>query len=88
MRRDVKRFVAACIDCQMTKYSTQKQGGLLQPLPIPTQVWEDVSMDFMVGLPLSNGCTTIMVVVDRFSKYVHFAALPAFRCNGGRQIVH
>ncbi|XP_042032774.1 uncharacterized protein LOC121779504 [Salvia splendens] len=77
MRSDVKIFVAACVDCQTTKYSTQKPSGLLQPLPIPTQVWEDVSMDFIVGLPLSRGYTTIMVVVDRLSKYAHFAPLPA-----------
>ncbi|KAL1534405.1 hypothetical protein AAHA92_30586 [Salvia divinorum] len=77
MSRDVKKFVAACVDCQTTKYSTQKPAGLLQPLPIPTQVWEDVSMDFIVGLPLSKGYTTIMVAVDRLSKYAHFAPLPA-----------
>ena len=77
MQRDVKRFVAACVECQTTKYSTQKPGGLLQPLPIPTQVWDDVSMDFVVGLPLSKGYTTIMVAVDHLSKYAHFAPLPA-----------
>ena len=76
MRRDVKTFVAACITCQTTKYSTQKPAGLLQPLSIPTQVWEDVSMDFVVGLPSSRGYTTIMVAVDRLSKYAHFATLP------------
>lgn len=77
MHRDMKRFVDGCVECQTTKYSTQKPGGLLQPLPIPTQVWEDVSMDFVVGLPPSRGYTTTMVAVDRLSKYVHFAPLPA-----------
>lgn len=76
MRRDVKNFVAACYECQTTKYSTQKPSELLQPLPIPTQVWEDVSMDFITGLPQSRGFMAIMVVVDRLSKYAHFAPLP------------
>lgn len=75
MRRDVKKFVDACYTCQTTKYSTQKPAGLLQPLPIPTQVWEDVSIDFVTGLPQSRGYTAIMVVVDRLSKYAHFAPL-------------
>jgi len=49
--------------------------GLLQPIQILKEVWEDVSMDFIEGLPKSFGKEVIFVVVKRFNKYAHFAAL-------------
>jgi hypothetical protein len=52
-----------------------KPVGLLQSLPIPTTIWTDVSMDFIEGLPPSNGYTVIMVIVDCLTKYAYFAAL-------------
>ncbi|XP_060962287.1 uncharacterized protein LOC133032379 [Cannabis sativa] len=76
MRSDVKQFVATCTICQTVKHSTSAPYGLLQPLDIPERVWEDLAMDFIVGLPNSNGVTNILVVIDRFTKYAHFGALP------------
>ncbi|GKB71996.1 ty3-gypsy retrotransposon protein [Tanacetum coccineum] len=85
MRKSVKDYIKCCLVCQQTKYSTQAPpkspkggfpGGYLQPLPTPTAVWEDVSMDFITGLPNSKGVTVIFVVVDRFTKYAHFGTLP------------
>lgn len=76
MHRDIHDFISKCPTCQQTKYETKKLTGLLQTLPIPTTPWEDLSLDFITCLPKSQGYSTILVVVDRFSKGTHFGALP------------
>ncbi|GKB82655.1 ty3-gypsy retrotransposon protein [Tanacetum coccineum] len=76
MRKSVEEFIKQCVVCQQTKYSADAPGGYLQPLPTPSAVWEDVSMDFITGLPASRGITVILVVVDRLTKYAHFGTLP------------
>lgn len=64
-----------CAVCQQAKHEHCKTSGLLQPLPIPQAAWQDISLDFIEGLPNSEAYTVIMVVVDRFTKYTHFIAL-------------
>lgn len=76
LRADVTQFVNKCVDCQYTKYKTKKPAGLLCPLPAPHRPWEDLSLDFIVGLPPFHGNTVILVAVDRFSKGIHLGMLP------------
>ncbi|TQE12665.1 hypothetical protein C1H46_001685 [Malus baccata] len=75
IRKDTKQFVAECTECQRQNIENIHPPGLLQPLPIPTGIWQDIAMDFIEGLPPSNGYTVILVVVDRLSKYAHFVPL-------------
>ena len=72
MRRDVERFVSRCTTCQKAK-SRLNPHGLYMTLPVPSVPWEDISMDFVVGLPRTRkGRDSFFVVVDRFSKMAHF----------------
>ena len=75
MIKHIRQLVRECATCQAAKYDPLAYLGLLQPLPMPDEVWRDISMDFISGLPLSGKKDTIFVVVDRFSKSAHFMAL-------------
>lgn len=75
LKKDVTHFVTHCATCQQAKHENVKIPGLLQPLPIPPHAWHTITMDFITGLPKSNRYDTIMVVVDKFSKYAHFLPL-------------
>lgn len=77
MQEDVKTFNQKCLICQQAKTSHTSPADLLQPLPIPHQVWEDIAMDFITRLPISFGFSVIMVVIDRLTKYAHCLPLKA-----------
>ncbi len=79
MVRDARRFVSACPICAAGKGSNRPPAGLLQPLSVPSRPWSHIAMDFVTGLPLSDGKTVVLTVVDRFSKATHFIPLPKLR---------
>lgn len=75
LKNDIKQFVKDYEVCQRNKLPNTFLACLLQPLPVPSKNWTNFSIDFIKVLPISNGYSIIMVVVDRFFKYFHFMAL-------------
>ena len=73
MKNDVVNFVSRCLTCQQVKAEHQHPAGLLQPMEIPEWKWDQVTMDFVSGLPRTkNNHDSIWVIVDRLTKSAHF----------------
>lgn len=75
MKKDIHTFVTKCDTFQRNKGEEMKTPWSLQPFPIPTTIWKNISMDFIVGLPKEGNKLVIMVVLNRLSKYAHFFSL-------------
>ena len=83
LEKDIARFVKKCVVCMMAK-THGNNAGLYTPLPIPNMSWEEVSLDFVLGLPRTQrNKDLILVVVDRFSKMAHFGP-----CNKSNDASH
>lgn len=74
--QDVHKYVGSCTICARSKHSTRAPCGFLSSLPVPDKPWSVLSLDFIVDLPPSEGCNTILVVVDTLTKMAHFIPLP------------
>lgn len=75
LKREVKELVRSCDICQRCKNENVAYLGLLQPLNIPDEACQGISMDFIEGLSKSQHMEIILVVVDWLTKYAHFLAL-------------
>ena len=78
--RSIKQFVRNCRPCHRAKSSREKYHGSLKPLPIPERRWAYISIDFVIGLPLSHDyygrkCINIVVVTDRLAKMVKYTPM-------------
>ncbi|KAI2657226.1 Transposon Tf2-9 polyprotein [Labeo rohita] len=76
LRPDTITFIRNCAVCNMSKVPRQLPAGLLQPLPVPRRPWSHIALDFITDLPSSHGHTTILTVIDRFSKGCRLIPLP------------
>lgn len=72
LKKEAEMFVQRCTRRQQAK-GTQQNTGLYTPLPVPKEPWADLSMNFVLVLSKTSiRLDSIFVVVDRFSKMVHF----------------
>jgi hypothetical protein len=76
MKVDIAKYVSECDNCHRVTTSHLKLAGVLQPLSIHLWKWDDISMDFIVGLPLiAKNKDSIWVIVDRLTKTAHFIVI-------------
>jgi hypothetical protein len=85
MKRDIAKYAALCDTCQRVKAEHQRPTRLLQPLQVPEWKWEEITMDFIMGLPRTHsGNDSIWVIMDRLTKVAHF--IPVKTTYSGPQL--
>jgi hypothetical protein len=75
MNEEIIKYVQSCPECQRNKAAKHKAYGLLQPLEPPYALWQSIAMDFITDLPLCKGCDQLRVIIERYTKMVHFIPL-------------
>ena len=83
---EVRDYVRSCDTCQRNKASRHAKYGMLHPTEIPHRPWMDISMDFITGLPPSQGFDKIWVIVDLFTKMAHFIPLKSGAVEPGVEL--
>ena len=68
LRNSVRQFIRNCDICGRTSVWREAKAGFLRSLPIPERIGTELTIDFVTDLPVSEGCTNIMVITDRLSK--------------------
>ena len=73
IKRDVIEYVSKCLTCQQVKSKHQVPSGLLNPIPVPQRKWDNIAMDFVSSLPLTQRKhDSVWVIVDRLTKLTYF----------------
>ncbi|KAA0055970.1 Ty3/gypsy retrotransposon protein [Cucumis melo var. makuwa] len=88
MKSDVKKHCEECLTCQRNKTLALSPAGLLVPLEVPQQVWSDISMDFVDGLPKAKEFEVVLVVVDRLSTKLNKSTAYHLQSDGQTEVVN
>jgi transposase InsO family protein len=75
MEKFIEDYVLSCPECQQNKAARHARYSLLQALESAYRTWDSISMDFIIELPVSDGCLSVWVIIDRFMKMAHFIPL-------------
>ena len=72
MRGHVEQYLCNYYVCNQAKSARNAYNDLFQPLSVPEKPWVDLTIDFMIGLPKSQGFNAILMVIDQLLKEKHY----------------